>query len=197
MTDQNRIASKRIIIKEARASFPKLFKADSYGGGVAKYSVDLLIPEGSESDKAIRAAISDIAAASGIKRHFYQPAQAAWDRGVAEGRKEGPLPAAMKGMMVLKAASTKKPVVVDQSKQPLAETDGRPYGGCYVNAVVDIGIARPKPGTGASFPPCIKAYLGVVQFVKDGEPFGGSGTPFSLDVLPTMEDNSNLTDLLA
>ena len=62
------------------------------------------------------------------------------------------------------------PLIIDRDKSPLLETDGRPYAGCYVNAKVSIyAQAGDNPGIRASF--------SVVQFVRDGDAFAGSGKP--------------------
>ena len=50
--------------------------------------------------------------------------------------------------------------------------DGRPYGGCYVNATVRLwaqdGVKNPKWGKR------VNAQLRAVQFWAEGEPFGES-----------------------
>lgn len=67
-------------------------------------------------------------------------------------------------------------------------SDGRPYSGCYVNAKVQIWAQKDK-------------YVGVrctlvsVQFVKDGDAFGGGG-PATADGFEAVEDtDENFDDL--
>ena len=72
-------------------------------------------------------------------------------------------------------------------KEDLAPDAGKPYAGCYVNAVVDIWAqAGDYPG--------IRASLNVVQFYADGEPFAGSAP--NVDDLPDIEDTGELEDLI-
>lgn len=69
--------------------------------------------------------------------------------------------------MVLRSASpeNKPPKVIDQKKQELDERSGKPYGGCYVNAIVRI-FAYDKYG------PQINCSLEAVQYLRKGESFG-------------------------
>jgi hypothetical protein len=43
------------------------------------------------------------------------------------------------GNFFLNAANKARPAVIDRDRSPLIQADGRPYAGCYVNAVIDIG----------------------------------------------------------
>jgi hypothetical protein len=42
------------------------------------------------------------------------------------------------GNFFLNAANKARPAVIDRDRSPLIQADGRPYAGCYVNAVIDI-----------------------------------------------------------
>ena len=66
---------------------------------------------------------------------------------------------------------------------PLSEEDGIPYGGCYVNADIDIW-AQSGEYKG------VRAGLAGVQFVRDGERFGGGvvTAPDGFDELPDEAD---------
>jgi len=81
-----------------------------------------------------------------------------------------------------------RPVVVDRSKHPIAASDGKIYSGCYVNGTVEIWAQDNSFGKG------IRATLVNVQFVKDGESFGGvtSATDADLDDLGFDEDEDDL-----
>jgi hypothetical protein len=69
-------------------------------------------------------------------------------------------------MLAISAKSTIRPLVIDRDRSPLAEEDGKPYAGCYVNASVEF-FAYENSGNG------ISAQLAGVQFVRDGDAFGG------------------------
>lgn len=86
------------------------------------------------------------------------------------------------GMQYLSARSAVKPKVVDRDRNvTLTEKDGRPYSGCYVNAIVAIWAQTGKFGKR------INAQLQGVQFVKDGDAFG-SGRAASADEFDSLED---------
>lgn len=78
------------------------------------------------------------------------------------------------GAMVLKAASpeSRRPAVIDRNKAPLVAKDGRPYGGCYVNAIVRIYAYD-------EYDDQVLASLEAVQFVRDGDAFGAA--PVNVD----------------
>ncbi len=80
----------------------------------------------------------------------------------------------------ISASNKTAPGIVDISKRPLKESDGRPYSGCYVNAIVRLW-AQP-PGTaadGSPIPLRVNGSLEAIQFLKDGERFGA--TPVDTD----------------
>ena len=68
------------------------------------------------------------------------------------------------------AKSKTRPLLVDQHRQPVTEEDGTIYSGCYVNAIVEL-YPNTKPTEKGVF-----AGLKGVQFVRDGDAFGG-GAP--------------------
>lgn len=72
------------------------------------------------------------------------------------------------GMMYVSASNTRRPTVIDRDRSPLTEEDGKPYSGCYVNAIVRIWCQDNEFGKR------INASLEGVQFVKDGEAFGAA-----------------------
>lgn len=105
--------------------------------------------------------------------------------------KEGRISNGYEGMMYLVAKNSKKPVIIanrffngkpvhldeqggtfiDGHKTDVGFPCTPPYGGCYVNAKVEV-YAMNKPGIQG-----IYATLLAVQFHADGESFGGGGMP--------------------
>lgn len=73
------------------------------------------------------------------------------------------------GMMFVSTTSTKRPLVIDRDKSPLAEADGKIYAGCYVNATIEIW---PQAN---SFGNRVNAQVLAVQFAGDGDAFGAGG----------------------
>ena len=63
----------------------------------------------------------------------------------------------------------------NKDKTPLTEDDNVIYGGCYVNAIIELWAQDNNYGKR------INANLLGVQFHKDGEPFGGGGVSVKAD----------------
>ncbi|WGM02416.1 DUF2815 family protein [Arsenophonus nasoniae] len=77
------------------------------------------------------------------------------------------------GNMYLSASNKSRPSVFDRNTSPLTAQDGRPYSGCYVNAIIEF-YAYDFNGKGVS------ASLRGVQFFRDGDAFSG-GSVASVD----------------
>jgi hypothetical protein len=165
--------STKVKLQDVRIAFcSSLFEPVQYQGkGVARHSATFLIEPGSANDKAIRAAIkaeatalwpknadAKVKAIEGNSNKFcYQSGDSKDYDGFA-------------GMMFI-AAHRKEtdgaPTVIDRDKSPLSAKSGKPYGGCFVNAIVDI-YAQDGENSG------MRCGLGAVQFVRDGDSFGGA-----------------------
>lgn len=87
----------------------------------------------------------------------------------------------------LKARSGVAPLVIDRDKTRLTKADGKPYSGCYVIAQVEIWAQDNQYGRR------INSQLKGVQFLRDGDAFGG-GRPADED---DFEDLSVEEDDLA
>jgi hypothetical protein len=85
------------------------------------------------------------------------------------------------GNWFLSSRSYTRPTVIDGQRQPLTEADGKPYSGCYVNAVVRIWAQKGQYGKR------INCQLMGVQFARDGEAFGG-GRPADPEEFDTLGD---------
>lgn len=183
----------KVKLQNVRASFlDALFEPEEYrpGDGKPRYSGTFLVVPGSANDKAILAAI-DEAGEETFKSKWKKMKEEFWgsknqccyldgDRKEYDG---------YQGMMYVAAHSKARPLVIDRDRTPLTSKDGRPYAGCYVNAIVDIYVqAGENPG--------IRASLSGVQFFKDGEAFGG-GAPASTDEFDDLADTGDGEDDLA
>jgi hypothetical protein len=80
-----------------------------------------------------------------------------------------------------------RPLVIDQQKNPLVAADGKPYAGCWVNATVEI-YTTGKPNMG------VRCGLLGVQFLKDGDAFGG-GTPPNPDDFEALAEGAGADSL--
>lgn len=84
------------------------------------------------------------------------------------------------GNTYVTAKSATRPLLVDANRQPVTEEDGAIYSGCYVNAIVEL-YANTQPTKKGVF-----AGLKGVQFVKDGDAFGG-GAPAAATEFDVVE----------
>jgi hypothetical protein len=161
------------ILKKVRLSHPTLFHAKEFkaGDGKPRWSASFIVEPGSANDKIIRDAISAEAkttwgdkAAQQLKTMQGQSNKMAYLDGETKGKPE------YEGRWVLsthRAASQSRPLIIDRDKSPLTSDDGKPYGGCYVNAQVSIYC---QAGENAG----VRASFSVIQFVEDGDAFGAA-----------------------
>lgn len=166
----------KIIIKNARLSYPALFEKSVFKGKVGKYQATLLIDKKDEAlkkqiDENISKAISEYKNKIKISPENY-----CIKDGDNSGKEE------YKGYWSLKASQSKRPVVFDRDKAVLTAEDDKIYSGCYVNAVIDFWIQDNEYGKR------VNANLYGVQFAKDGERFGMG----SVDVEQEFEDLDEL-----
>ena len=85
------------------------------------------------------------------------------------------------GNLFIASRSKVRPTVVDRDRSPLVQADGRPYSGCYCNVIVEFWAQDNSYGKR------INAQLKGVQFVKDGDAFGGGGTAASAEEFGVVE----------
>lgn len=180
----------KLKLNNVRVAFTQsLFNAEAYGEGEKKFGCNFIIEKGSENDKAIRDAIETLAKTTwGAKaqtvlnsirtnpmRYCYRDGDTVeWD--------------GHPGNMFIRAANKVRPLIVDADKTPLVEADGKPYGGCYVNAVITL-YCYDNNGKG------IGASLGGVQFAKDGDAFTG-GRAATADDFDDIAEGATASDLV-
>ena len=181
-----------IAIRKARLSFPDLFNAVQYENtGPFKYRCTFLIPkENVALKKQIDAAIKKVATEKwGAKADaVYKAAVAGNKVFISDGDNKAYNGYADNWAVVATRDETAgKPVIVDFDKSPLGEASGKLYSGCYVNGTIDLWAQDNAFGKG------IRATLINVQFVKDGESFGGAvpASDTGLDDLSFADDDDD------
>ena len=172
--------AEKINIKNARLSFPSIFRKSVFQGVEAnKYEATFLLDKEKDADQ--------IAAIEKVIEKFKDETF-----GVGKAPKSLKISGFMDGdakdydgyanKMALKATTARRTVVIDRDKTPLVEDDGKPYAGCYVN-----GIVSPWYSDHAVGGKQILFNLEGIQFWKDGAPFGDAG--ISVDAFDVFGDD--------
>ena len=161
----------KIKLNAVRLSFPQLFEAKTVNGeGKPAFSAAFLISPKDPQIAMINTAISTVAAekwgakADAILKTIRAADKTCLHSGDLKAHYDG-----FEGMMYISARNPLKPSVVDTNRSPLVAEDGRPYAGCYVNAVLELWTQDNNYGKR------VNATLMGVQFYKDGESFVGGG----------------------
>lgn len=192
MTTTKPIPTGRILLKNVRLSFPSLWKPVAFKpGDEPKFKATFLVPADDPQHKLIEAKILAV-----LKEKQTKPGQA--EKTLA-GIRNNPNKFCYQdgdtkdydgweGMFALsaKAPAGTPPTVVDRDRSPLAESSGRPYAGCFVNASVDLFVYD-SSGIGVS------AQVRGVQFFADGDAFSG-GRPADADEFEDVTDGADAED---
>jgi len=166
----------KVLLKNVRLSFPNLWKASSFGGeGKPAFSASFIFGDEHEVIELMNEAIDTVATEKwGVKAKAILGSLVAQNKTCLHSGDTKPDMDGYAGNYFVSARAYQKPLVIDRGKQPLAETDGRPYAGCYVNASVEVWAQDNEFGRR------INATLRGVQFLNDGDAFAG-GAPATPD----------------
>ena len=154
----------KVLLKNVRLSFPSLFATEVYGGeDTGKYAATFLIPKSDTKtvatiEQACKQALIEKYGEGKIPKGFKLPLVDGDDKeyqGYADH-------------VCIKASTKKRPTLVNRDKTPIVEEDGILYGGCYVNASIDVWVMDNSYGKK------VLVSLNAIQFVKDGEAFANS-----------------------
>ncbi|MFN7609546.1 MAG: ssDNA-binding protein [bacterium] len=181
----------KIQLTNVRLAFNDLFKPVPFKDGEPTYNATFLIAKGSELHKKVEAA-----AIAALNAKF--PSKGEAIRKQIEGNtnkcciQDGDKQSydGFEGNIAVRAKArvNQRPVVIDRDKSPLTQADGRIYSGCYVNASIEF-FGYDNTGKGLS------AQLRGVQFLRDGDSFGG-GSPASSDEFESVEEGATADDLV-
>lgn len=165
----------KIRIDNVRLAFPSLFTPRaSEGSDVARYSAILIFPPDHPANKVLKEAMAAVAKEkygekwSTVLKSLIDKNRVCY-RTDPKINKDGEVYDGFEGMHYVSASNRIQPRIVDGARNPLTEADGKPYGGCYVNAVLDVyALDHKDPTIGRRISACL---LGV-QFAADGDAFG-------------------------
>lgn len=184
----------KVKLNSVRLAFPNLWEAKTVGGeGEPRFSAALVIEPGSENAKALSAAVLAVAKekwkdkAAGILKELKSKGRIAYREEPLS--KDGEVYDGFEGMYSINASNKARPLVIDRDKSPLTAQDGKPYAGCYVNVSLDVWAMD------NSFGKRVNATLAGVQFVRDGDAFGG-GRPASPDEFDEVDEGADAEDFV-
>jgi len=175
----------KVQLKDVRLTFPQLFDAKQVNGqGDPKFSAAFLIPKNHPQMAELKAAISTAATekwatkAGDVLKQLQAGDKLCLHDGDAKSDYDG-----YSGHFFINASNKIRPLVIGPDRAPLTASDGKPYSGCYVNAIVEIW---PQDN---QFGKRVNASLLGVQFIRDGERLAGGGVAAADDfeAIPAAE----------
>lgn len=191
---------KVIKLKKVRLSFPNLKEAvypkGFEGQGDPKYSADFILDPEEHADtiKAINAEIKRLIKEEWGEKPPKFKAIEFFGKGDLKIKGDGTVYEGYEGKWFVSANNRKKPLLVDRDNTQLEGDDieKRLYGGCYVNAAIDMWIQDNKFGQ------TVRCNLRGVKFFGDGEAFGAGGASIDelddgeLDIDDDFDDDDDL-----
>lgn len=180
--------AKKLQVKNVRGAFLNIFEAQEEHGFNGKFILSPDHPQAKEIEKAILDVAKEKwgAKADKIVAAFNWSGKKP-DTALAKGEylnQDGDAYDGFEDMWYISAKAKTRPLVIDQQRNPVAQTDGLIYAGCYLNVIIEIWAQDNKFGK------AVRAELKGVQFVRDGDAFGG-GAPASVDDFDEVEDGDD------
>lgn len=182
----------KLKINNVRLAFPALFEPKTVNGeGKPAFSAALLLDKNNPQAKTIEQAIAQVAKdkwgmkADAILKQILAHDKTALHDGDSASKS---LYDGFAGNFYLSTRSTTRPLIIDRDKTPLAESDGKPYAGCYVNASIEFWAQDNNYGKR------VNASLRGIQFFAEGDAFtgGGSASEEEFDDLAAWGNASDL-----
>lgn len=180
----------KFLINDTRGAFLSLFESSSFEGGAAKYNGKFIIPKNHKQIAALDEAMFKVA-----QEKWGAKARQIYDNLVKDGKKpevafvkgpyknrDGDVYDGFEDAYYVTASSSKRPGIFDRNRQPLVAADGKPYPGCFLNVQIELWAQD------NTFGRAIRAELKGVQFLRDGDAFGGGGPPAKADDFDDLGD---------
>ena len=161
----------KVHLKDVRISFANIFEAKQVQGqGDAKFSAAFLFPKTHPQKAEIERAIVESAKEKWADKYgdVLKSLKAA-DRLCMHDGDAKPDADAYPGNLFVNASNKTRPLVIGPQREPLVAADGKPYSGCYVNAIIEVWAQDNQFGKR------INASLLGVQFLRDGDRLAGGG----------------------
>ncbi len=177
----------QVKLNNVRLAFPAIFEAKAINAADdPAYSATFLFGTDDPAAKVMSSAIDEAAAekwgpkAKDILKALRAKGDVCLHAGEEKAQYDG-----FEGNLFVSARSKTRPTVVDKDKTPLTMADGKPYGGCYVNAILDVWAQD------NNFGKRVNASLSGIQFAGDGDSFGGA-RPARVDDFDVVEDTADI-----
>lgn len=171
----------QVTLTNVRLAFPQLFEARAFSDGQGEaYSASFIFAEDHPAAKVMRDAIEAVGSDKwaskwpALKKELNAKDKTALHSGDSKASYSG-----FAGNLYVSARSKVRPAVVDRDRSPLTQSDGKPYAGCYVNAILDV---YPQDN---AYGKRVNASLKGVQFFADGDAFSG-GAAAKADDFPDL-----------
>lgn len=168
------------MLKNVRLSFPSLFQRSVFNGDEGKFEATFLLDK-TEHAELLKKIDKEIK--KGISENLQDARIPASKLCLKDGNDQEY--AGYAGCMSFKASNNKRPLLVNRDKSQLTEDDDKLYAGAYVNATVELWYQNNNYGKR------VNANLLGVQFFKDGERLGGSGSSASVDDFDDFDDDED------
>jgi hypothetical protein len=183
----------KVMIANCRLAFAQhLFEAGTVGGeGEPAFSCTAIIPKDHPANATLKAAEESVAKEKwAAKADDILKSIRAADKGVVKDGDKKSEYAGFEGNNFVSTRAKVRPTVIDRDRSPLVAADGRPYSGCYANVQIEVWAQDNSYGKR------INAQLLGVQFVKDGDAFGGGAQPSNPDDFGDLsaDDEESLVD---
>jgi ssDNA-binding protein len=163
----------KVVLKDVRLAFAQIWEAKAFEEGKPpRFNASFLFPPDHPAKAIVQKAIQEVAAekwqgkaAAVLQSLKGNPNKFCFHNGDSKEAYEG-----FPGNLYIRAGNKVRPTIKDRDGQtPLTQADGRPYSGCYVNAILEIWAQDNKWGKG------VQCDLLGIQFVRDGDAFSGGG----------------------
>jgi len=181
----------KIKLENVRLAFPDLFDPTTFNGeGDPAFSATFLMSPAHPDVEVIKAAIEQVGKDKwGEKWAVIKKTMEATDKTALHDGNVKSSYAGFEGNLYISSRNKTRPLVIDKDKTPLVKPNGRPYGGCFVNASLELWAQD------NNFGKRINATLRGVQFLRDGDAFSGGGAA-SDDEFDSVDDEDKDLDFV-
>jgi hypothetical protein len=185
----------KVLIEDVRLAFPALFEPEAIGDGDPAYGGRFIIEPGSKNAQKLDAAMLAVAKdkwgdkGDDVHALLVKNGKVAFKHEHYTNKKTGEVYAGYEGMWDLGArtpADKPAPTVFDRDRKPVTARSGVVYGGCYVDASVDIWAQDNQFGRR------INATLLGVRFWRKGDAFSGAAPASADDFAEAADDATDL-----